>query len=1034
TCCKTACAGSCMSCAQPGSAGTCAPVAVGAPDPAGQCRDLGAASCGTDGVCDGTGACRRYSAGLTCQTSTCNGASMDLASRCDGIGACVPTATQSCMPFTCDPQAKACRTTCATDADCAAPNTCTNGSCGKKPLGSACAAADQCNSGFCEQGTCCGSACDGICQSCGLPGTSGTCATVPAGEDPLGQCADNGWSSCNTDGTCDGAGACRKYLAGTICTPATCSGGTESGTRRCDGVGNCLAGFTRTCAPFSCGGSGACLSSCATDGDCVAGFFCIGGACTKKATGTACGDLSECASGFCQQGVCCNTSCAGGCRSCNLPGFAGVCTSIPSGQDPLDQCPDSGLAGCGTDGVCDGAGSCRLYASGTVCGPGACSGGTQTVASRCNGLGACVAGTQQACAPYVCGAGGGCLASCGASSDCSAGNVCVSGSCGLKANGATCSGGTECSSGICAQGICCGSACTGLCQSCAVAGSLGTCSAVPDGGRDPQSRCADGGAAACSTDGTCNGKGTCRLYNSSTVCAATSCSGSILTLARSCDGTGTCTAATTVDCQAYQCDPATNTCRTQCAKDTECTAPNLCIGGVCRKKDLAAGCTADNQCASGFCQQGVCCSSLCSGGCRSCALAGSAGACTNVPAQGSSNGVCPNDGAASCKHDGLCDGQGNCELFAAGVVCGAASCSNATAVGVSTCNGVGSCVAGASTSCKPYACGSNGACKTSCGANADCTSPSFCQAPVCNGGKANGQVCGAGSDCASTFCSPQGVCCDTACTGTCLSCTLGGSVGTCKSVPAGQAPAVAGQCSDQGATSCGTDGTCDGSGACRYYAGGTTCVAAACSSGTFTPARTCSTHVCQTVTAKPCGNYQCNASGCLTSCASNADCGGTSKCFSGACGGIKGQYFKNRTWSGTPSNIRVDPNVDFSFGNGSPFPTDSTWPVDSFTVRWSGMLTPRFTGQYFIHTLSDDGIAVYINGTAVIDHASVIGGNLQYTSAALNLTAGQPVTIRVDFFEDIQWSEAHVQWANIDETGSSTTFVAIPAARLTPDP
>jgi hypothetical protein len=43
-------------------------------------------------------------------------------------------------------------------------------------------------------------------------------------------------------------------------------------------------------------------------------------------------------SGFCMQGVCCNTSCSGPCMSCNLPMRTGTCS-------PLDNCPaqDAGL-------------------------------------------------------------------------------------------------------------------------------------------------------------------------------------------------------------------------------------------------------------------------------------------------------------------------------------------------------------------------------------------------------------------------------------------------------------------------------------------------------------------------------------------------------------------------------------------------------------------------------------------------------------------------------------------------------------------
>lgn len=41
--------------------------------------------------------------------------------------------------------------------------------------------------------------------------------------------------------------------------------------------------------------------------------------------GTGCTDPSQCASGFCEQGVCCETECDGPNESCNQPGFEGIC-------------------------------------------------------------------------------------------------------------------------------------------------------------------------------------------------------------------------------------------------------------------------------------------------------------------------------------------------------------------------------------------------------------------------------------------------------------------------------------------------------------------------------------------------------------------------------------------------------------------------------------------------------------------------------------------------------------------------------------
>jgi hypothetical protein len=50
------------------------------------------------------------------------------------------------------------------------------------------------------------------------------------GTDPDNECPDQGAGSCGTNGTCNGAGACSLYPAGTMC---------GSG-RQCNGAGACV--------------------------------------------------------------------------------------------------------------------------------------------------------------------------------------------------------------------------------------------------------------------------------------------------------------------------------------------------------------------------------------------------------------------------------------------------------------------------------------------------------------------------------------------------------------------------------------------------------------------------------------------------------------------------------------------------------------------------------------------------------------------------------------------------------------------------
>ena len=166
--------------------------------------------------------CRHYPLGALCQPQSCNGSTRTNAFRCSD-GACSPTSGQPCDPYQCSPAGDDCLIVCETNADCIGGSFCDNGSCGRKPLGASCTVNDDCNSLICAQGVCCSSDCKGTCESCALPGAAGTCTAVPAGDDPLDQCADGGRTGCGTDGTCDGKRACRLYVSGTVCQDPTCS-------------------------------------------------------------------------------------------------------------------------------------------------------------------------------------------------------------------------------------------------------------------------------------------------------------------------------------------------------------------------------------------------------------------------------------------------------------------------------------------------------------------------------------------------------------------------------------------------------------------------------------------------------------------------------------------------------------------------------------------------------------------------------------------------------------------------------------------
>ncbi len=429
--------------------------------------------------------------------------------------------------------------------------------------GMSCVAAGQCASSVCADGVCCHTVCAGSCSACNVANSVGTCTSVPAAQMPAAghpACGPDPQSTCGRDGTCDGAGACRKWPAATVCASSTCdaAANTSVGASKCDGSGNCVAPASVTCAPYTCKSDNtACYSTCTAGGtECAAGKACNAGSCGPKVNGSTCGASGECASGTCADGVCCATSCTGQCQACNVSGHEGTCSPVPAGQPPATgrtTCGPDAASTCLRNGACDGAGACQNYGITAICAAPACNAAANasTAASKCDGNGNCVAPSSVSCAPYKCKTDNtACYASCTAGgAECSSGNVCNGSSCGLKVNGASCSANGECAGNLCVDGVCCASACTGQCQACDVSGSAGVCATVLSGAPH-------GSRAACSTDGSacggaCGGSATaCTYPGSSLSCRSQTCASGVLTLQATCGGGGSCGAVTHQNCPA----------------------------------------------------------------------------------------------------------------------------------------------------------------------------------------------------------------------------------------------------------------------------------------------------------------------------------------------------------------------------------------------------------------------------------------------------------------------------------------------------
>ncbi len=401
-CCNGACTGACQACNVPGRLGACGNVLPGATD----------ASCGSGQYCDAAAICQTGAKpnGATCAVGTDCGSGFCVDGLCctsackETCYACnVPGVEGVCSPTPNGGVDLMATTTCTPPNYCNKDHACTTG---KKPNGAVCGGDGECGSNLCVDGTCCESSCLGRCRSC--KNATGTCAMAAQGQDPRGECKGEVGDLKSCGGTCDGAGSCAYAASGLDCSTAGCqSDGYIRAAGKCDGAGKCNAAQTTDCNGFRCvkdpvSGQAKCKTSCLDDPECANKFYCqstadggtlpdggadAGGPDGGTASqcppvfddGHACTRNTQCFSGTCSDGVCCNVNCDK-CGTCNMPGSVGNCIPIAAGTDPEMECTDSASDPTGLcKGFCNGHAGCTYVAAGTTCG----------TCKACNGVGLC---------------------------------------------------------------------------------------------------------------------------------------------------------------------------------------------------------------------------------------------------------------------------------------------------------------------------------------------------------------------------------------------------------------------------------------------------------------------------------------------------------------------------------------------------------------------------------------------------------------------------------------------------------------------
>jgi hypothetical protein len=107
----------------------------------------------------------------------------------------------------------------------------------------------------------------------------------------------------------------------------------------------------------------------------------------------------------------------------------------------------------------------------------------------------------------------------------------------------------------------------------------------------------------------------------------------------------------------------------------------------------------------------------------------------------------------------------------------------------------------------------------------------------------------------------------------------------------------------------------------------------------------------------------------------------------------KGEYWSNRSLSGSRALVRNDEMIDFHWNTGA---AATGLPANNFSARWSRQVSFGSGGIYRFYAWADDGIRVYVDGDLVLDEWHDSRGDDVYV---VDLTLAGRHELTVEYYE-----------------------------------
>ncbi|KZS40916.1 glucan 1,4-alpha-glucosidase [Aquimarina aggregata] len=139
----------------------------------------------------------------------------------------------------------------------------------------------------------------------------------------------------------------------------------------------------------------------------------------------------------------------------------------------------------------------------------------------------------------------------------------------------------------------------------------------------------------------------------------------------------------------------------------------------------------------------------------------------------------------------------------------------------------------------------------------------------------------------------------------------------------------------------------------------------------------------------------------------------------GKSSGLKGEYFDNKEWKGNPKITRNDSVINFVWMPKKPIDSLTS---DAFSVRWTGQLIPKESGNYRIGLRASSAGKLYVNDSLKFEFSDDHEPKTRYFDT--NLKKGIASRIKIEYYNYHADPQAQLLWAKLDDDLLSSAIEA----------